>query len=256
MRLYFMLLFLSSGMVIAGTNNLPVEHAGTIQLQHVNKFQQALAGDMVPRNTSGNVTDLGANLGTAAYRWSIINGQQLSLIQNSAGGAVSFKAPASVPLAYTLTFPSALPASTAFEKVDSSGNVSFIPSAATEQKSASSGSFSTASATFVDVTNLSVTITTGGNRVHIGLMGSTGGAYPQGLLGTTGTSSVFKFVRVTGGTPSDISLSELGGTSYPPSVLSAIDHPAAGTYTYKVQMKSTTGTPVCNEAILYAYEEN
>lgn len=57
------------GIAIAGTNTLPLESAGVIQRTHINKFQIALAGDYVPRNTSGVATTIAGSLGSSTYYW-------------------------------------------------------------------------------------------------------------------------------------------------------------------------------------------
>lgn len=143
-------------------------------------------------------------------------------------------------------------------------------SALGQQVSSSSGSFSTTSTTYVDVTNLSVTITTTGRPVEIRLIsdGSAGGGPAEGSylrVITTGvigsvndsTSCTFKILRgasdvafhslqVFGSTTSGGSI----GISSPSSVISHTDTPAAGTYTYKLQVKTASG------AAKTAYIEN
>lgn len=59
--------FLLSMTAMAGTNTLPVETGQVIQKSHVNKFQTALAGSLVPRNSSGVATSLAGGLGTSTY---------------------------------------------------------------------------------------------------------------------------------------------------------------------------------------------
>lgn len=52
-----------------GSNTISVETASVIQKTHVNKFQTALAGDILARNTSGVPTDESGNLGSAAIQF-------------------------------------------------------------------------------------------------------------------------------------------------------------------------------------------
>lgn len=114
-----------------------------------------------------------------------------------------------------------------------------------QQISSSSGSFSTGSTSFVDVTNLSVTITTTGRPVMLMLISDgTVDPYYCHLEASDGSSATaivgFQFLRgVTvvcqqwlgisvGGTTSTI-------TEVPVSSMSFIDVVVAGTYTYKMQ---------------------
>ena len=133
------------------------------------------------------------------------------------------------------------------------------------QQISSSSSFSTSSTSYVDVTNLSVTITTTGRPVELRLVQD--GLGVGGLSIASGTTisatATFKILRDS----TDLCFhlfSFNGGTTgantftlqYPVSAINHLDVVAAGTYTYKVQMKmasaSTTGT--LNEAKLVAYE--
>jgi hypothetical protein len=129
--------------------------------------------------------------------------------------------------------------------------------------SASSGNFTGNSVTAADVTNLTVTITTGGRPVKVGLMsdGTTGNA--RGTLiatSTGGFASNATFYIVRGATV--ISQTSLGlGTAttqlyIPGSCCDYVDNVAAGTYTYKLQyIDSNANTLVgVNYLCLYAYE--
>ena len=130
------------------------------------------------------------------------------------------------------------------------------------QISSSSGSFTTTSTSYVDVTNLSVTITTSGRPVMIG-MTMDGSTSPTSSLRAynTSTGSIangsIKFVRdstdigalslVANGVNASVGCSSVGAMM--------IDHPAAGTYTYKLQ--GITVSPATLEVThwkLFAYE--
>lgn len=116
--------------------------------------------------------------------------------------------------------------------------------------STSCGSFSTVSTSFIDVTNLSVSITTHGRAVMLMLVGVGGGTYssvaPQADVQTTSMQlqylrgvTVIYNTEVThgvGGTAGN----NLGVTL--PPCITTIDQPAAGTYTYKLQAKSSSGS--------------
>ncbi len=54
---------------LGGTNTLSVETGAVIQRTHINKFQTALVGDLVPRNTSGVATTNAGSIGTTTYYW-------------------------------------------------------------------------------------------------------------------------------------------------------------------------------------------
>lgn len=123
-----------------------------------------------------------------------------------------------------------------------------------QQLSASSGEYGTTSVvpSFVDVTNLSVTITTTGRPVFIGTVaagtGGTGGlgdSYIQGgcfvnfLRGAT-LVAAFRGIQIS----EDI----------PASSFSHIDVVAAGTYTYKVQVAANAFACNFRNAKLLAYE--
>lgn len=152
------------------------------------------------------------------------------------------------------------------EKVADGAITPVKKSALGQQISASSGTFSTSSASFVDVTNLSVSITTTGRPVFIGLVADGDTTLLSYLsvengIGGTGQAN-FQYLR--GSTV--IAITALQGpfvnssiaTLIPVSSFSIIDTPAAGTYTYKMQAKAVTidGAPNVGvrRAKLIAYE--
>lgn len=112
------------------------------------------------------------------------------------------------------------------------------------------GGVSTSSTSYVDATGLSQTITTNGGPVAIIVepTSNTGGGdiLLQNLSASRATSKGFiKFVR--GSTDiaifrlrRDIEANATFDTVLPPTMLFHVDHPAAGTYTYKVQFKADT----------------
>lgn len=120
-----------------------------------------------------------------------------------------------------------------------------------QQISGSSGNFTTIAGTKVDVTNLSVTITTTGRPVFVGLIhdGNTSNESYLGSLGFTGTNALCSFHILRASTiisSSRVSkINDGASNSYvniPPSSLSYIDTPSAGTHTYKVQAETSTAT--------------
>lgn len=116
--------------------------------------------------------------------------------------------------------------------------------------SGSSGSYSASSASFVDVTNLTVVMSTSGRPVK--LM----------LIPASSTSTCFVGPRTTSDTDAQMDLQFLRGTSslgihtiavspastgtielfLPPSAFQALDVVAAGRYTYKVQVRRSSGS--------------
>lgn len=121
-----------------------------------------------------------------------------------------------------------------------------------EQRSSSSGGLSSSSASYIDVGSISITTT--GRPVAIGLFAddSAANAYIQG--GAGGVVLSLKVIR--GATDLGVALtSGTGENECPPGVLK-IDTPAAGTYTYKVQMKSSSGgvAVTVNNCIVVAWE--
>jgi hypothetical protein len=136
-----------------------------------------------------------------------------------------------------------------------------------QQKSTTRGSaFSTVSATLVDVTSLSISITTTGRPVIIGLTrdgsGSGGGFYVEAVTPTA--AATIAILRDSTEVYKDfISFSQnysgvASGTAQfsAPLSLISIDAPAAGTYTYKVQVALNNGSflSVAANVNIFAYE--
>lgn len=211
--------------------------------------------------------------------------------------ALTLSPPTAMGANFSLTLPN-LPASQKFMTLDSSGNMSApwavdnstleIASSTTlqvkdggitkpklaalgQQVSSSSGSFTTNSTSFVNVTNLSVTLTTTGRPVWIGLQGNgSTSPTPSIFLQRNGTSNGMAgdvaFVRDGSGFansrmqiqyPSNANLN----TYYlPPSSFWVMDTGAsAGSHTYTIQVRCVILTNVIDamgvtETQLVAYE--
>ena len=119
-----------------------------------------------------------------------------------------------------------------------------------EQISASCGTFTTTSSPLVDVTNLHVTITTTGRMVMLALVpdGTASQAYIQG-----DNATVVAFVRGSTAVAVYQNLGAASNEAFPGMV--GFDVPAAGTYTYKVQMGgSATDTKTMKLCKLVAFE--
>lgn len=134
-----------------------------------------------------------------------------------------------------------------------------------QQVSASCALFATASTTLVDVTNLSISITTTGRPVVVGLIHD--GDAVNG-------SQIYQNAVAGVPTQSDLLLSFMRGATlianyrvagpyfpiFPASAFNYLDAPAAGVYTYKVQIavgpsaNGTTPTANIERIKLFAYE--
>lgn len=136
-----------------------------------------------------------------------------------------------------------------------------------QQVSSSTTTFSTASTSYVDVTNATVTITTTGRPVMIGLTadGSTNDSFLMAISSNTGTALPdINFKLLEGSTT--IGVYQLrstayafvsgGNTMWPVSSIVHFYVPAAGTYTYKLQAKgnNAVSSAYVSYAKLYAYE--
>lgn len=212
----------------------------------------------------------------------------------SANG-ITIKSPGSLAAPYSLTLLTALPGVTSFLAVDSSGNLSTtIPTTGgisgsqianqtiTEDKLAlrpfgstvGIGGYATSASTgnpgfslngssgIVDVTGLTVTITTTGRPVVLALAQDTSGL-DCAIDVSTGTPPLgYNLIFFVRGSTTVASLVLGGqepvdrGLAVPPSSFMFIDTPAAGTYTYKVQAECgpTTTTMIILRTILTAYE--
>lgn len=123
-------------------------------------------------------------------------------------------------------------------------------------KSSSSGNFTTTSNTYVDVTNLSIPLTTtvAGRPIELyleAMPGTQGGAGAS----ATGGNRIYAWVcfsRVTVGVPGTVIISEcffgmnadtaLSLIDLPASAFRAYDETPVGVHTFKVQIKIVTGT--------------
>lgn len=134
-----------------------------------------------------------------------------------------------------------------------------------QQLSDSSTNFTSGSSSATDITNLSVSITTTGRPVFMGLVSDGSGNVSNLLItptaGTTVVRSFYTFVR-SGTTIAENEVGRVDNSSgsaqsirVPVSSLSHIDVVAAGTYTYKVQVRCAADTGVgVNYAKLIVFE--
>jgi len=215
-----------------------------------------------------------------ATSFAIMESSDVRLFEDSSSSIteyVALRSPGSLSATYTLTFPTGLPASTRYMASNSTGDLSFetadsIGSAmtatgandiantrtrATGTTVASGGVaissvcafFTTTSTSYVDIPNLSVTITTSGRPVFIALVGLDTNPFPSSQLSrmtifraSSGTAASIAIVRdSTILTSTEMSSTVSGATAVgqniPSSSISHIDAVAAGTYTYKIQVQ-------------------
>lgn len=124
-----------------------------------------------------------------------------------------------------------------------------------QQVSSSCGSFSTTSATLVDVTNLSVSLTTSGRPVFLGLI-SSGEGDTSLFTGWSSMSNSSNIVYVAFLRDSTVICTTLGNTTTGSDSghIFHIDAPSSGTYTYKVQARTSAGTAIITNMKLVAFE--
>lgn len=130
------------------------------------------------------------------------------------------------------------------------------------QTSASSGSYTSSSTSFVQVTNLSVTITTTGRPVFVGLIADPSTFSTIVLARANGVVLAGTVAIVSGATPiaqyalnSTLTTGAFGSLAYPVASISTIDSPSAGSQTYTCQVQVLSGSQFSiTNCRLIAYE--
>lgn len=248
-------------------------------------------------NLGGVTGSAGVNFLLASDSWQLIDdgGDRARLTTSDVRiyekGATSISeyvgllSPSSLASTYSLTFPPALPASTGYLASNASGDLSFAtadgiaanitttgandiidtytrPTGATVAErgvaiSSAATFFQTSATSFTAVTNLSVTITTNGRPVFVGLIATDVGGGRIALTdvntdaveigadiqikrgSTVVADSELRYVSVS--LPVDPNDNTLGG-AIPPSSVWCIDSVSAGTYTYTVEVRNLQTT--------------
>lgn len=206
------------------------------------------------------------------------------ILRNSAASSkgLTLSPPAAMGADIAMTFP-AIPASTQVMTMTSGGAMgtvtyNAIADARTRTTgttvgiggvaiSSSSGTFSTSSTSYVDVTNLSVTITTSGRPIRVSVCALSGasGSFFGLNTGSGGGSSTGRFAQFTitrDGT--QVGTSIIGGPLATSQILDAtpqmevVDNQVAGTYNYKLQVALSSSysdtTVEARQLKLVAYE--
>ncbi len=182
---------------------------------------------------------------------------------------------------YSLILP-ALPASTKIMALDSAGNMAAVYSVDNssieissniiqvkdggitrpklaplgQQVSTGSGAFTTSSTGYVDVTGLTVSITTSGRPIFLMVTGDPGFSNSNiSVITISGTAAGnIRLLRDGANSVTDVRLSGPTPLFSAPNVLS-LDAQPAGTYNYRVQVKADGGTTIgVNNCNLTAYE--
>lgn len=225
-----------------------------------------------------------------------------AIIRERAAGAkaIMISSPLSLANDYQVFMPAALPASQKFLSLDASGNIASNwavdgstlevssnnvqvkdlgistaklannsvtqakRAALGQQVSSSCGNFTATGTTPTDVTNLSVSITTTGRPIYIGIQadGTTNTANFQATINTgvsaIGNVNILRATTVIAGSQIGVGFAganQVSSVTVPASI-SFIDIQSAGTYIYKVQaFAGSTGAQMkVNNAVLIAYE--
>ena len=217
-----------------------------------NSIRNALSVDLTPRNASGVVTDQAGSIGSSTYTWLGGYIQNMYALTKLWIGTISKNNTLETDGSDDIVIKRN---NLEVGKFDSDGLTKGSIQPVGQQISSSSGSFSTASSSFVDVTNLSVTLTTVGRPVFISMIGDGSGSSSRITNSATGTAQIeIKIFRDTTEIAYLLSAADTTNSIMPSEVLH-IDTPTSGTYTYKVQTRVITGTNVfVSNCKMIAYE--
>jgi hypothetical protein len=256
-----------------GLDTIPSRSDGQkIDQTWFNIIRSALNGDFVPRDSDGIATDEGGSLGSTTYRW--LHAFVSGLYVFNGTRSVKIEAPSGIATDFTIKLPTALPASgSKIWFIDNTGqstvtldvdNSTLETSGSTvrvkeggitrpklaslgQQISSSCGAYSSTSN--ADITNLSVSLTTTGRPVFIGLISD--GSGNDSTVGSVSSNSGIQFKRGATSLARNILIS---GTYAPSSSFWTVDVVSAGTYTYTAAAVISSGTINVNYAKLIAFE--
>lgn len=234
----------------AGTNTLTSVSSGKVQTSHVNQFYTALNQGLNPRNSSGVVTDLGGSLGQSSTRWD--NAYIKTLVLGASADSIS--------LDDNATQLRIKVGGNTIWNIPSTG-ASFVTntnrSALGQQVGTSTSTFSTTSASYVDVTNMSVTFTTVGRPVMLLIQADSGSGNDARFTQGAGGECQIQFLRDGSAISNTIGMAATSAQG--PPTYSYVDTGAsAASHTWKVQARSGGGGGVnaCGVAymVLVGYE--
>lgn len=227
--------------------------------------------------TFSQATSTAANLDAATYVL-----RYPGSYPTPSGNYIALRAPSTLASGFAYTFPNATPAANNnYLTCSTTGTLSYSNSNDVAQlvtrstgttvgvlgvaKSTACPSSNTTSTTAVDVTNLSVTITTSGRPVFIGLTADPSSSGRVGVYANASTGYVGGYCQIVRGasiiSKNYISLGGSGTSNawalyVPVSSVNMVDFPTAGTYTYKIQIYSAASTmnAFIEPCFLIAYE--
>lgn len=234
-----------------GTNNLNADSDGNIaDAADVNQYRTALNGDLVPRNSSGVATDEAGSIGTAALRW--LNAYFKTLFLDDGTTTFSLEHSSTNLL---LKRGSDLLKQFGAMPLQTNGS---DPGVSGLSISSSSSGFSTSSLTYVDVTNLSVTLTTTGRPVEVGLISDLQTSIVSEVsVNNTGgiAAGLLRFLENGSQLNSDMLIEAHDEkVAVPAGAVRTIATPAAGTHTYKLQARRSSGFIRVQQCVLFARE--
>lgn len=225
-----------------GVNTIPQATTGNvIPADDHNSLREALSVDLVPRNSSAVPTEAAGSLGTSSIPWlRMFFGAAASglSIREDAGNIAFFRAGVKVAEidanGYVIN-PGDLPD-------DSVDTDQIVDGAVTPAKlsaanfgiSASCGNSGVGTTSFSTVTNLSITLTTNGRPVLVGLFPDTS----NNLSEVTSSFGAGFETRLARGTTT---ISLFPGITDSPNAWVALDNPPAGSNTFTFQGKVSSG---------------
>lgn len=261
--------------------SLPTD-LGCLYVSGVDLYFNDENGNQIQITSGGtvNATSSGISSGTATASFSTsvlvvnsasntpanIQGASILLGNTGVSGSkyVTLSPPSSLASNYSLTLP-LVPSTQSFVTIDSSGNfgtpMPYVRSTGNVvgvggiAKSSSSSNFTTTSTlpTYVNVTNLSVTITTTGRPVNLLIQPDGSNA---GFINSSSTNGVFLQISRGATVIGNASASSNTGPFQSFGSFSFVDIPSAGTYTYTVQLASGGGSAVgLQNCVLVAWEQ-
>ncbi len=243
------------GLVVGSTE---VINLSSVAQKNIVAFQGASGSVSAPSHSFIGATTMGLYISGVSNMGIAIGGANTAYfspnalnISGASSGVNTIAAGASLT-SHTYTLPLAQGAASSVLTNNGSGTLSWAAQniGATFLISTTSGAFTTGSTTFVDVTNLSASITTTGKPVILLLIPDgdlTGGneAYLGNAVGTVHASaqSFYQFVRGSTGIGTIQGIVAAGAATsiqlgLPVGSATMFDIPSAGTYTYKFQAKS------------------
>lgn len=216
-----------------GLDTIPTRADGNVtDQQWFNVIKSVLTGDFVPRGTSGAPLNAGGSLGSATYEWLQSFIRTLYFGLSAQGCSLSVDGSGDIIVKRNNIEVGKFDAGGFIGTGIKDATITFAKLAALNQQiSSSCGAFSTTSTgSWVDITNLSISVTTDGRPVLLFLQPADNTQDNKQIF-----SSVFSNIRLM---RDAVELDRFFvATHQQPGNVTYIDHPSSGTYTYKAQGK-------------------